>query len=71
MRLRPNAIRWLLVAALAVAAALSVVGKKWSSPFVGWLSFAVFLVAVFLYFQWRRALHNARRGHETRTRPDQ
>jgi uncharacterized membrane protein YfcA len=71
MRLRPNALRWLLIGTLAAAAVLSFVGKKWSSPFVGWLSFAVFLVAVFLYFQWRRALHNVRRANETRTRADQ
>ncbi|HZO34382.1 MAG TPA: hypothetical protein VFB17_04825 [Gaiellaceae bacterium] len=71
MGMRPNAIRWMLVGTLVVAAALSVVGKKWSSPLVGWLSFAVFLVAVFLYFQWRRAVHNVRRSDETRARADQ
>ncbi len=69
--MRPNAIRSLLIATLLLAGVLSVVGKKTSSPFVGWLSFAVFLVAVFFYFQWRRALHNVRKGNEARIRTDQ
>jgi uncharacterized membrane protein YfcA len=68
---QPNTIRWVLIALLAVAAVISVVGNKISSPLLGWLAFAVFLVAVFLYFQWRRALHNVRKANETRTGPDQ
>jgi uncharacterized membrane protein YfcA len=71
MRMKPNTIRWVLIALLAVAAVISVVGNKISSPLLGWLAFAVFLVAVFLYFQWRRALHNVRKANETRTGPDQ
>ena len=62
MQMRPNTIRWLLVGLLAVAAVISIVGNKLSSPFLGWVAFAVFLVAVFFYFQWRRALHNVRKG---------
>ena len=69
--MRPNTIRWLLVALLAAAAVLSVVGNKLSSPWIGWLAFVFFLVAAFLYFQWRRALHNVRKANETRTRADQ
>jgi hypothetical protein len=47
---------------------------------IGWFSFALFLVAVALYFQWRRAVHAARgrvfdreakTNDETRARPDQ
>ncbi|HEY7398315.1 MAG TPA: hypothetical protein VH538_08440 [Gaiellaceae bacterium] len=68
---RPNTIRWALIALLAVAAVLSVLSNKLSSPLVGWLAFAFFLVAAFLYFQWRRALHNVRKANETRTRADQ
>jgi len=68
---RPNRVRGLLIGSLVVALVLSVVGKKESSAFVGWLSFVFFLVAVFLYFQWRRALHNVRKGDEARTRTDQ
>jgi uncharacterized membrane protein YfcA len=72
MQMRPNTIRWVLIGLLAVAGVISVVGNKISSPFLGWLAFAVFLVAVFLYFQWRRALHNVRKkANETRTGPDQ
>jgi hypothetical protein len=59
---------------------LSVVGKKADSPFVGWLSFAVFLCALVLYVTWRRAALQERRGRvfdresktdEARTRTDQ
>lgn len=68
---RPNTIRWVLIALLAVAAVLSVVSNKLSSPLLGWVGFAFFLVAAFLYFQWRRALHNVRKANETRTGADQ
>jgi membrane protein DedA with SNARE-associated domain len=69
--MRPTAIKAWLIGALVVAGALSVVGQKTSSPAVGWVSFACFLGAVFLYAQWRRSLHNVRRADETRARPDQ
>ena len=68
---KPNTIRWVLIALLGVAAVLSVVGNKLSSPLLGWAAFAFFLVAAFLYFQWRRALHNVRKANETRTGTDQ
>ena len=71
MKMAPNTLRWVLIALLVVAAVLSVVGNKTSSAFVGWLAFAFFFVAVFLYFQWRRSLHNVRKKNETRTGPDQ
>ena len=76
-----NALRIWLVVALAVAAVISVVGKKADSPLVGWLSFAVFLVALVVYVSWRRAALRERRARvfdreakttdETRARPDQ
>ncbi len=69
--MKPNTIRWLLIALLAVAAVLSVVGNKLSSPLIGWIAFAFFSVAVYLYFRWRRALHNVRKANETRSRTDQ
>jgi predicted membrane protein len=69
--MQPNTIRWLLIALLAVAAVLSVVGNKLSSPLIGWIAFVFFLVAVFLYFRWRRALHNVRKANETRSGTDQ
>jgi len=73
-------LRGLLIAVLAIAGVLSVVGKKAGSAFVGWLSFASFLVAVALYFAWRRAAASERGGRvfdreaktdETRAGPDQ
>ncbi len=73
-------LRVYLIAALVLAAALSVAGNKTHSAFVGFASFAVFLCAVALYFAWRRTALRERRGRvfdreaktdETRTRPDQ
>ena len=78
--MRADRLRLYLVLVLALAAVLSVVGNKASSPFVGWLSFAVFLCALVLYLTWRRAAMAERAGRvfdreaktdETRTRPDQ
>jgi peptidoglycan/LPS O-acetylase OafA/YrhL len=73
-------LRIYLIAMLVLAAILSVAGQKSHSPFVGWVSFAVFLCAVVLYVTWRRAALRERRARvfdreaktdETRTRPDQ
>jgi len=79
--MRANALRIWLIALLAVAAVVSVVGKKTNSAFVGWVSFALFLCAVVLYVTWRRRALLERRARvvfdpeaktdETRTRPDQ
>jgi uncharacterized membrane protein YfcA len=79
--MRANALRLYLIAALVVAAVISVVGQKTNSAFVGWLSFAVFLCALVLYVSWRRAALRERRGRvfdreakttdETGTRSDQ
>ena len=75
-----NSLRLYLIAALVAAAVLSVVANKSHSPLLGFVSFAVFLCAVGLYFAWRRAALRERRGRvfdreaktdETRTRPDQ
>ena len=78
--MRANSLRLYLIGVLALAAILSVVGNKTNSPFLGWVSFAVFLCAVVLYFTWRRTAVQERRGRvfdreaktdENRTRPDQ
>lgn len=78
--MRANALRLWLIAVLAVAAIVSVVANKASSPWLGWVSFALFLCAVVMYFQWRRTAREERRARvfdreaktdETRTRPDQ
>ena len=60
--MRANRLRLYLIVVLVVAAVLSVVGNKASSPFLGWLSFAVFLGGVVLYVTWRRAAMQERRG---------
>jgi peptidoglycan/LPS O-acetylase OafA/YrhL len=79
--MRANALRVYLIAALVVAAVISVIGNKADSPFIGWLSFAVFLTALVIYVSWRRAALRERRGRvfdreakttdETGTRSDQ
>jgi Flp pilus assembly protein TadB len=78
--MRSHTLRLWLIAVLALAAVISVIGNKADSPWIGWLSFAVFLVGLCLYVSWRRAALNERRsrirtedrpGDETRTRTDQ
>jgi len=72
-----NQLRNALVGVLLVAAIVSVLGKKLDSAFVGWISFALLIVAVALYFRWRQAVRarvfdrEAKTSDETRTRPDQ
>jgi uncharacterized membrane protein len=78
--MRANRLRLGLIGVLVAAAVLSVVGNKTGSRFVGWLSFAVFIVAVFLFLNWRRAMLERRRARvfdreaktdETRARTDE
>jgi hypothetical protein len=79
--MRADRLRLYLIVTLVVAAVLIVVGNKSSSPFVGWLSFAVFLGALALYVNWRRTAVRERRARvfdpeakttdEDRTRTDQ
>jgi hypothetical protein len=78
--MRSRTLRLWLIGVLALAAVISVIGNKADSPWIGWLSFAVFLVGLCLYVSWRRAALNERRsriraegraGDETRTRTDQ
>jgi uncharacterized membrane protein YfcA len=75
-----NRLRAVLIGTLVVAAIVSVIGNKANSPWLGWVSFAVFLCAIVLYLTWRRTALQERRGRvfdpeaktdETRTRPDQ
>ena len=75
-----RSLRLYLIAMLVVAAVVSVVANKAGDPWLGWLSFVVFICAVALYFRWRRAAHAERRGRvfdreaktdETGPRPDQ
>jgi uncharacterized membrane protein YfcA len=78
--MRANTLRLWLILALAVAGVTSVLANKVDSPFIGWLSFAVFLCSIALYFKWRQTAIAERRGRvfdqeaktdEDRTRPDQ
>jgi uncharacterized membrane protein YfcA len=77
--MRAKLLRLWLIAILVIAAIVSVVANKADSPFIGWLSFALFLCAVVVYAWWRRAALEERRGRvfdreaktdETRARPD-
>jgi uncharacterized membrane protein YfcA len=73
----PRTLRIWLIGVLLLAAAVSVVAQKRDSAFIGWVSFALFLVGVALYFAWRRAVaarvfdREAKTSDETRARPDQ
>jgi hypothetical protein len=79
--MKANVLRVYLIATLLVAAVISVIGNKKHSPFIGWLSFAVFLGAIAIYVSWRRAALKERRDRvfdreakttdETGTRSDQ
>ena len=60
--MRAATLRLWLIAVLAVAAVVIVVANKADSPFVGWISFALFLCAVVMYFQWRRTAREERRA---------
>ena len=60
--MRADRLRLYLIVVLAAAAVLSVVGNKLHSPFLGWVSFAVFLGALTLYVTWRRAAIKERSG---------
>jgi uncharacterized membrane protein YfcA len=73
-------LRLWLIGLLAVAGIVSVVANKANSPWLGWVSFVLFLGAVVLYFHWRRTAreeHRARvfdreaKTDETRARSDQ
>jgi len=76
-----KALRLYLIAALVVAAVLSVIGNKLHSRLVGVLSITAFLFGLVLYAGWRRAVLRERRGRvfdreakttdETGTRSDQ
>jgi uncharacterized membrane protein YfcA len=78
--MRADRLRLYLIATLVAGALISVVAKKSSSPFVGFLSPAVFLCALALYVTWRRTALRERRGRvfdreakttdADRTRPD-
>ena len=59
--MRSRTLRLWLIGVLALAAVISVVGNKADSPWIGWLSFAVFLCGIFVYLSWRRAVLAERR----------
>jgi hypothetical protein len=78
--MRAHALRLYLIAALVVAAVLSVIGNKLHSKLVGILSITAFLIALVVYAGWRHAVLRERRGRvfdreaktdETGTRSDQ
>ena len=60
--MRANALRAWLIGVLVVAAIVSVVANKANSPWIGWISFALFLCAVVMYVNWRRTARAERRA---------
>ena len=55
-------LRLWLIGILVVAAIVSVVANKADSPWIGWVSFVLFLGSVVLYFHWRRTARAERRA---------
>jgi hypothetical protein len=49
-------LRVILIALLVAAAVLGVVGHKSNSPWIVWLSYAFFIVALAAYFRWRQQI---------------
>jgi uncharacterized membrane protein YccC len=47
-------LRGILIALLVAAAVLGVVGHKTNSPWVVWISYVCFLIALGFYFRWRQ-----------------
>jgi hypothetical protein len=75
-----STLRLWVIGLVCVAAAISFAGTRTGSPFLNWLGFAVFLVAVFAYGTWRHAVRKERAARvfdreaktdETGTRADQ
>jgi Sec-independent protein secretion pathway component TatC len=75
-------VRYGMIALLAVAAVLSVVGKVLNQVWIGQISIVAFFGAVGLYIAWRRQVAERRRAarmvldsesetDETRTRTDE
>jgi hypothetical protein len=52
----PNRLRAILIGLIAAAAVVSVVAQKADNRWLGWVSFALFTVAVGVYFRWRQAV---------------
>jgi membrane protein implicated in regulation of membrane protease activity len=75
-----NVLRFRLILVLVLALIFSVIAKLANSPFIGWLSLAAFICAVYIWAMWRRRMAEERRARvldseaktdETRTGPDQ
>jgi 1,4-dihydroxy-2-naphthoate octaprenyltransferase len=49
-------LRVILIALLAAAAVLGAIGHKSNSPWIVWLSYVCFFVAVGFYFRWRQRI---------------
>ena len=49
-------LRVILIALLVAAAVLGVVGHKTNSPWVVWVSYVCFIVALAFYFRWRQQI---------------
>jgi dolichyl-phosphate-mannose--protein O-mannosyl transferase len=49
-------LRVILIALLAAAAVFGVIGHKSNSPWIVWLSYVCFFIAVGFYFRWRQRI---------------
>jgi uncharacterized membrane protein YfcA len=60
--MRASTLRLWLIGVLVGAAIVSIVANKANSPWLGWVSFAIFLCAVVMYAAWRRTALAERRA---------
>ena len=49
-------LRVILIALLVAAAVLGVVGHKSNSPWIVWVSYVCFIIALVFYFRWRQQI---------------
>lgn len=49
-------LRVILIALLVAAAVLGVVGHKTNSPWIVWVSYVCFIIALAFYFRWRQQI---------------
>jgi hypothetical protein len=49
-------LRVILIALLVAAAVLGAVGHKSGSPWVVWVSYVCFIIALAFYFRWRQQI---------------
>ena len=58
-----------MIALLAAAAVLGAVGHESNSPWIVWVSYVCFFVAIAIYIRWRQQMRARVLDREEKTRP--